>query len=266
MINDNRSYSNGIPSQTINESYYDKLLEALAPASWLVPVKSHKESVLTIDDTVVDENTKSHYINGFHVDPDSLNSVKIDVLALRYMQGLQLLDATCGMIDVSKLAYWKPSSMKAGNPISNVIDDNFNTFWQSDGLQPHEVEVTFSRIMNVSMIAIFTSMIADESYTPSRIKIYAGTSPLDAVFYKKIEIVNMNGWFVLTFEDNRENDKLLKCGYIRFSFPVNHENGKDTHIRGMRIYAQSTQEPSATKDLRLEMSNNKKLFTEFSLR
>ncbi|CAR24639.1 DOC domain-containing protein [Lachancea thermotolerans] len=160
----------------------------------------------------------------------------------RYTQGLELMSSQ-GHIDITNLAYWKASSQKDGNPVSQALDDNPTTFWQSDGLQPHKIEISFSKRVDIVQFALFLSLVVDESYTPQIIKIYAGHSASDATLYKTLEVRNVNCWVALTFEDNRPEDNLLKCQYIRMIIPVNHENGKDTHLRGARIYALSLKPP-----------------------
>ncbi|CUS24221.1 LAQU0S14e02916g1_1 [Lachancea quebecensis] len=182
----------------------------------------------------------------------------------KYTQGLEVMSSQ-GHIDVTNLAYWKASSQKDGNPISRALDDNPNTFWQSDGLQPHTIEVSFSKRVEIVQFALFLSLVVDESYTPQIIKIYAGHSASDATLYKTLEVRNVNCWVVLTFEDNRPEDSLLKCQYIRMIIPVNHENGKDTHLRGARLYALSLKPPVDSSGV-LDSFPMGALFSGFSVR
>ncbi|EDO15384.1 hypothetical protein Kpol_460p19 [Vanderwaltozyma polyspora DSM 70294] len=242
----------------------DDLLDKLCPSDVLQPVKIKKEAGLVLDDTVVDDTKKNLYINGFQTDAQ-YSSLTMENLALRYTQGIRLLNSN-NLTNISHLAHWQPSSYKIGNPIENVLDDNMSTFWQSDGVQPHELCIYFSKRMDISLIAIFISLIADESYTPRLIKMYVGHSPADALFYKNIEIRNINGWAALTFEDNRSPDNLLKCQFVRLVLPINHENGKDTHLRGIRIYSPSKTSSVETSEWIQSFDTNSKLFTEYSLR
>ena len=243
---------------------FEAMLEKLAPSKLLQPVKPKKETRMVLDDTVISETGKDVYVNGFQ-DESLCESMTMEALSLRYMQGIRLLDSN-NMTNVSHLGHWKPSSYKIGNPIENVFDDNLSTFWQSDGVQPHKLSISFSKRIDISMIALFFSLIADESYTPRLIKIYVGHSPSDALFYKTVEVKNLNGWAALTFADVRESDHLLKCQYLHFVFPSNHENGKDTHLRGMRIYSPSKITAVETSEWMKSFDTNSKLFTEYSLR
>ncbi|SCV04707.1 LAME_0H20604g1_1 [Lachancea meyersii CBS 8951] len=162
----------------------------------------------------------------------------------KFGSGLQRLEAQ-NLINITNLAFWKASSQKDGNPISYALDDNPHNFWQSDGSQPHYVEASFSKRVEIVQLALFLSLAIDESYTPQVIKVYAGHSCSDATHYKTLEVRNVNGWIALTFEDNRPQDRLLKCQYLRIEIPVNHENGKDTHLRGVRVYTQYFRTPAA---------------------
>lgn len=172
----------------------------------------------------MDAATKDLYVNGFQEEIQYQNPTP-ENLQHMFHQGIELLDSA-RMINVTHLALWKPSSFKLGNPVDFALDDNYDTFWQSDGGQPHQLDIMFSKRMDICVMAIFFSMIADESYAPSLVKVYAGHSPSDARFYKMLEVRNVNGWVALRFLDNREDDQLLKCQFIRLLFPVNMKTEK----------------------------------------
>lgn len=242
----------------------DDVLDKLAPLGVLKQVETRRDHRTILDDTVMDEQTKDMFVNGFQ--DESLHAnMSPEKLSTRFMQGLQLLD-TENMTNVCHLAHWKPSSNKQGNRIENALDDNPETFWQSDGIQPHQLDILFSKRMNIVLIALYFSLIADESYTPRLVKIYVGHSPADALFYKTLEVRNVNGWVALTFEDSRVRDKLLKCQFIRIVFPVNHENGKDTHLRGIRIYVPSRKDSADVTEWMQFFTTTNKLTTECILR
>ncbi|CEP62979.1 anaphase promoting complex subunit DOC1 LALA0_S06e08262g [Lachancea lanzarotensis] len=178
--------------------------------------------------------------------------------------GLQRLEAQ-KLINITNLAFWKASSQKDGNPIVYALDDNPHNFWQSDGSQPHHVEASFSKRVEIAQLALFLSLSIDESYTPQIMKVYAGHSASDATHYKTLEVRNVNGWVALTFEDNRPQDGLLKCQYLRVDIPVNHENGKDTHLRGIRVYTQHFRTP-VEGSLLLDYFSPGSLLTDCKLR
>lgn len=242
----------------------EHLLDRLAPTSALGPVINRKESRTVLDDTVIDEHTKNMFVNGFQ-DESKYSHMTAEKLATRFLQGLQLFDSD-STHNVNHLAHWKPSSFKVGNSIDNALDDNPETFWQSDGIQPHQLDISFSKRIEIVLIAFYFSLIADESYTPRLVKIYVGHGPSDALFYKTLEVRNVNGWVALTFEDNRRSDSLLKCQFIKIVFPVNHENGKDTHLRGIRIFAPSKKTSVENSEWIQSLTSSNKLITQCSLR
>lgn len=195
------------------------------------------KDIIVLDDSLRHDGNGIEYISDFS--GENTDEIGVETIFDRYTEGLQKLEGQ-GHINLTALAYWKTSSYKDGNHIKEALDDNPQTFWQSDGSQPHYIDICFSKRVEVIQLAFFFSLLIDESYTPQVIKVYAGHSLSDATLYKTLEIRNVNGWVALTFEDNRPNDKLLKCQFLRLTIPVNHENGKDTHLRGVRLYSPSS--------------------------
>ncbi|SCU95533.1 LADA_0G16116g1_1 [Lachancea dasiensis] len=181
------------------------------------------------------DNEGVKYLCGYNEMDEREEELTQEMLLSRFSEGLQHID-TQSLINVTNLAFWKASSQKEGFHISHALDDNPNSYWQSDGSQPHYIEANFSKRVEIIQLALFLSVIVDESYTPQILKIYAGHSSSDSTLYKTLEVRNLNDWVLLTFADNRPQDKLLKCQYLRIDIPVNHENGKDTHLRGLRVY------------------------------
>lgn len=88
-----------------------------------------------------------------------------------------------------------------------------DTYWQSDGQLPHLVNIQFQRKTMVSHIYIYTDYKLDESYTPSRISIRAGTHFNDLQEIEVIELIEPSGeWlaalWISTF------CCLLSCGSV----------------------------------------------------
>ena len=78
--------------------------------------------------------------------------------------------------EIGKLAVWSVTSAKPGNGVELLRDGNLDTYWQSDGAQPHLVNVQFHRKVKVREIALYADYKLDESYTPSKISVRAGNS------------------------------------------------------------------------------------------
>lgn len=47
--------------------------------------------------------------------------------------------------EIGSLAVWSVSSAKPGNGVELLRDNNTDTYWQSDGMQPHMVSIQFQR-------------------------------------------------------------------------------------------------------------------------
>ena len=55
-----------------------------------------------------------------------------------------------------------------GFGVEQLRDGSLDTYWQSDGPQPHLINIQFRRKMTISDICIYADYKADESYTPNR--------------------------------------------------------------------------------------------------
>ena len=73
-------------------------------------------------------------------------------------------------------AVWSVSSAKPGFGVEQLRDDDVQTFWQSDGQQPHFVNIQFNRRVSLTHIAFYVDVDIDESYTPSKVAIKCGTN------------------------------------------------------------------------------------------
>lgn len=81
--------------------------------------------------------------------------------------------------EIGDQAVWTLSSAKQGNGVEQLRDDNVSTFWQSDGSQPHLINIQFMKKTRVQEICMYFDFKSDESYTPSKISIRAGNSLQD---------------------------------------------------------------------------------------
>eukprot|EP00906_Rhabdomonas_costata_P025847 RCo036913 len=85
-----------------------------------------------------------------------------------------------GMFEVSKHAVWSVSTAKHGNGVQQLLDGSPETFWQSDGAQPHVIDIQFNRLMRISELALYLDYVLDESYTPRKFSVRCGTPLSDA--------------------------------------------------------------------------------------
>nr|XP_045084639.1 anaphase-promoting complex subunit 10-like [Aegilops tauschii subsp. strangulata] len=65
-------------------------------------------------------------------------------------------------------------SCKPRNGVASLRDDSLDTYWQSDGAQPHLVNIQFQKKVQLQLVVLYVDLKLDESYTPSKISIRAG--------------------------------------------------------------------------------------------
>ncbi|KAJ8403618.1 hypothetical protein AAFF_G00349440 [Aldrovandia affinis] len=86
------------------------------------------------------------------------------------------LERTGTVREIGSQAVWSLSSCKPGFGVDQLRDDNLETYWQSDGSQPHLVNIQFRRKTTVKMLCIYADYKSDESYTPSKISVRVGNN------------------------------------------------------------------------------------------
>ncbi|CAG8574745.1 6986_t:CDS:2 [Diversispora eburnea] len=105
--------------------------------------------------------------------------------------------------EIGSSAMWSLSSWKAGNGIENLRDNN--------------------------QISLWLDYKSDESYTPNKITIRAGTNFGDLQDLRTIELEEPDGWIDIQLS----GDHTLT--YV--SIKSNQQNGKDSHIRQIKVFA-----------------------------
>ena len=91
-------------------------------------------------------------------------------------------------------AVWSLSTAKPGNGVEQIRDDNVDTYWQSDGVQPHLINIQFHKKMSIVEVALYLDFTLDESYTPKKIIIKAGTTFHDLTEIESVELHEPSGW------------------------------------------------------------------------
>eukprot|EP00967_Tisochrysis_lutea_P033822 scaffold40242_cov35-Tisochrysis_lutea.AAC.3 len=95
--------------------------------------------------------------------------------------------------------------------------------------------------MVIHNIVIYTDYKLDESYTPAKISIRSGTTFHDLQEIHVQELHEPSGWHSImpTSEESNdasESDGLLRTHFIQVAILANHQNGRDTHIRQIKVY------------------------------
>ena len=119
------------------------------------------------------------------------------------------------------------SSYKKNFGLENILSADGSTYWSSDGNLPHVIELIFDEIEYVHHIQLFLSFLNDDSYTPEKIDIICGLSR-DRMVKVKTEI----------FQEPEGCMPIYIKEKVRFIYLVirsNHQEGRDTHIRQIRV-------------------------------
>lgn len=138
------------------------------------------------------------------------------------------------------------TSAKPGNGVELLRDGNLDTYWQSDGAQPHLVNVQFQRKVKVSEIALYADYKLDESYTPSKIAVRAGNSFHDLREVRVVDLDEPVGWTRVRLDVNKTDaddgagGAPLRAYFLQIAVLSNHQNGRDTHVRQVKIFGPRT--------------------------
>lgn len=155
--------------------------------------------------------------------------------------------------EVGGIATWSLSSSKTGFGVEQLRDNCIDSFWQSDGPQPHLVNITFTRKIIIGLVCIYVDFTLDESYTPYKISIRAGNCYTDLQEIELIEMDKPQGWVLITLKDGNEGP--VRAYHIQIAVLGNHQNGRDTHLRQVKIYSPTNNGPvSALDDIPNEFS------------
>ena len=95
--------------------------------------------------------------------------------------------------------------------------------------------------MRIHEIVIYTDFKLDESYTPSKISIRVGSTFHDLQEIHVEELNEPSGWVTIlppaqTAKADEGANIGLRTHFIQVAILANHQNGRDTHIRQIKIY------------------------------
>lgn len=134
--------------------------------------------------------------------------------------------------------------------MEQIRDDNIDTYWQSDGAQPHLINIQFHKKMSIMEVALYLDYGHDESYTPKKISIKAGTTFHDLVEVQVVDLHEPHGWVKLALRhpnsaaaDAKPEDpagiatgSMLRAHFLQICIIAMHQNGRDTHIRQAKVF------------------------------
>ncbi|XP_072995762.1 anaphase-promoting complex subunit 10 [Typha latifolia] len=138
--------------------------------------------------------------------------------------------------EMAKKAAWSVSSCKPGNGVLSLRDDNIDTYWQSDGAQPHLVNIQFQKKVKLQLVVLYVDFKLDESYTPSKISVRAGDGFHNLKEIKTVELVKPVGWVHISLSGTDPRETFIHTFMLQLAVLSNHLNGRDTHVRQIKIY------------------------------
>lgn len=114
------------------------------------------------------------------------------------------------------------SSFKHGYGLQELMTDGENNYWNTDDSLPHFVRITFPAFTYVDSVELGLSYEADDSYTPEVIQLYAEGSTQDYKFFEP------DGPVFLQVR--------RRVFEIILTIHSNHAEGKDSHVRSLRVF------------------------------
>lgn len=125
-----------------------------------------------------------------------------------------------GLSDIGNLAMWSVSSYKIGFGVESLRADNPSKLWQSDGPQPHYVDIHFSKKVSIERISLFFCFSLDESYTPSKIRILSGDGYHTLLEVTSVEFAEPMGWSHIMFDSVRQEYVIHSIHFLGKNFII----------------------------------------------
>jgi anaphase-promoting complex subunit 10 len=143
-----------------------------------------------------------------------------------------------GLRNEARDAVWHISSARAGGMgVTQLLDDDTDTFWQSDGAVPHTVTAFFHRQVSLAEVALFVDFARDESYSPEHIVIRCGTTVQDLEDVREVRLNEPSGWLRIPLgsKDGRGPAAYLRTWCLQICIQSMHQNGRDAHLRAVQV-------------------------------
>lgn len=147
--------------------------------------------------------------------------------------GTTTLETSTSRREIGEEAVWSLSTAKPGNGVDQLRDASTDTYWQSDGGQPHLINVQFQKKVSICEVAFYLDFGLDESYTPKRISIRAGTTFHDLVEVQVVDLHEPCGWVQVALGGD---EGVLRAFFLQICVAAMHQNGRDTHVRQCRVF------------------------------
>ncbi|KAF4126383.1 anaphase-promoting complex subunit 10 [Geosmithia morbida] len=209
------------------------------PEEYEEDVHDHLEGEDTsVEDNFHDVDDIDHEHEGDEGDEEAEEEEGGEGEAVEYQE--ELVDpASLGLKEISNLGRFTVSSHKQGNGVEELRSDDLSLYWQSDGPQPHKLTIYFIKRVGIRDLRFYVNYGEDESYTPTNIVFKSGTSENNLIEFAHLSLNNPVGWqqVPLNGTGGGPDGNTLVSYVLQMQILENHQNGKDTHLRGIKIYA-----------------------------
>ena len=118
---------------------------------------------------------------------------------------------------------------------------------------------------------IYLDFERDESYTPTKMQFLAGMGVHDLQEFAEMSFEQPTGWIDVDFsnvgpieEDDDDDDRkevdwskrpVLRAFLVQIKILENHQNGKDTHLRAVQIFARDEEQKTVHAGKKVEKSS-----------
>ena len=126
------------------------------------------------------------------------------------------------------------SSSKRGYGLKELLSTSKTEYWNTDDTLPHFIGISFQVLTYVHSVRLLFQYSLDESYTPSKVAVlFNGTR-------REFNISQPEGFVTLSVE------ALLFDLHVIIL--ANHAEGKDSHVRALKVMANPEEEIKPTYD------------------
>lgn len=141
------------------------------------------------------------------------------------------------------------STYKPGCGVAALLSPSTSQFWQSDGPQPHLLNIHFFKLVHIVKLRVYLDFTLDESYTPTRMLFLAGMGMYDLTEFAEWIGEEPKGWVDVPLEGvgGGDDGNVLRAMVVQIRVCENHQNGKDTHVRGVQVFAMDERGPKGVR-------------------
>ena len=108
------------------------------------------------------------------------------------------------------------------------------------------INIQFHKKMTINEVSFYLDYNLDESYTPKKLSIRAGSMFHDLVEIQMVDLSEPQGWVsvpLFAVDDKTGHQTRLRAHFLQVCVVSMHQNGRDTHIRQAKVFG-----PRSTRD------------------